>query len=95
MIKTITAIAAAAFIAAIVVVFPGATPAVSANTPDQAGAQQPALKSDRLAVRALGAACSPRAWPYYDRDCLFEGRWHGETRSVRVVTTDRIDTKAR
>ncbi len=95
MIKAITAIAAAAFIAALAIVLPGMTPAVSANTPDRAGTQQPAVKGDRLPVHPLGDACSQRAWPYYDRACLFETRWQGDTRKVRLVTTDRLDPTVR
>ena len=59
--------------------------------------QQLAVKGDRLAIRPVGPACSPRAWPYYDRDCLFESRWQGEGegRKVRFVSTDKIDGQAR
>jgi len=95
MIKIITAVAAAALLAAIVIALPGITPEVSANTPEQAGVQQPAAKGDRQPVHALGAACSPHAWPYFDRDCLFEARWQGRTREVRLVTTDRLDLTTR
>lgn len=95
MIKAITAIAGAAFIAALAIVLPGMTPAVSANTPDAAGVQQPAVKGDRLAVHQLGEACSQRAWPYYDSSCLFEARWQGDARKVRLVTTDRLDPTVR
>ena len=95
MIKLISAVSAAALLAAVVIALPGITPEVSANTPDQAGAQQPAAKGDRQAVHALGAACSPKAWPYFDQDCLFESRWQGDKRAVRVVSTDRLDPKAR
>lgn len=90
MIKTITAIAAAALVAALLIVLPGIAPEVSANTPDRPGTQQMAAKSDRLSVHPAGEACSPRAWPYYDQNCSFEARWSGEKRTVRVVTTDRL-----
>jgi len=95
MIKAITAITAAAFVAALAIILPGMTPAVSADTPPEAGVQQPAVKGDRLPIHPLGEACSQRAWPYYDRSCLFEGRWQGDDRKVRVVTTDRFDPQAR
>jgi len=95
MIKAITAVAAAAFIAALAIVLPGMVPPVSANTPDQAGAQQPAVKGDRLPIHPLGDTCSQRAWPYYDRACLFETRWQGDTRKVRLVTTDRLEPTVR
>jgi hypothetical protein len=95
MIKAITAIAGAAFIAALAIILPGMAPAVSANTPPQAGVQQPAVKGDRLPVHPLGESCSQRAWPYYDRSCLFEARWNGDNRKVRIVSTDRLDATAR
>lgn len=97
MIKLIGALVAAALVATIAVTLPVVAPEVSANTPEQPGAQQPAVKGDRLAIRAVGPACSPQAWPYYDRDCLFESRWHGqgEGRTVRVVSTDKIGGDAR
>jgi predicted small integral membrane protein len=96
MIKAITAIAAAAFIAALAIILPGMTPAVSANTPPEAGVQEPAVKGDRLPIHALGEACSQRAWPYYDSNCLFEARWQGDkARQVRLVTTDRLDPQVR
>jgi hypothetical protein len=95
MIKAITAIAGAAFIAALAIVLPGMAPAVSANTPPEAGVQQPAVKSDRLPIHPLGGACSQRAWPYYDGACLFEARWQGDARKVRLITTDRLDAQGR
>jgi len=97
MIKLIGAVVAAALVATIAVTLPVVAPEVSANTTDQPGAQQLAVKGDRLAIRPVGPACSPRAWPYYDRDCLFESRWQGEGegRKVRFVSTDKIDGQAR
>ena len=100
MIKLVGAVVAAALVATIftiAVTLPVVAPEVSANTTEQPGAQQPAVKGDRLAIRPIGAACSPRAWPYYDRDCLFESRWpgQGEARKVRIVSTDKLDGEPR
>jgi hypothetical protein len=92
MTKTFAAAATAALIAALATILPGMT-AVSANTPDRPGAQEPAAITDRLMTQA--AACTPRAWPYNDRDCTFEARWQGERRAVRLVTTDRLDASGR
>jgi hypothetical protein len=51
-----------------------------------------AAPQDRIEVKAPGAGCSERAWPYYGQDCLvgFQARWNGEPRKVRLVTTDRV-----
>jgi len=50
-----------------------------------------AVKGDRLDIGARGAACSQRAWPYYDSDCLYDGmRAAGEVHKVRLIFTDRL-----
>lgn len=89
--KFLTAVVAATLIAAVLTFVPGVMPSVAASTRDEAVTQQPAAKADRLPLRAIGAACSPRAWPYYERECLFDKfGWANEGRPVRVVTTDRV-----
>ncbi len=95
MIKIVTATAVAALVAAAVVVLPGIAPEVSARVPDQPGVQEALVKADRLGVPSLGNTCIPRAWPYYDRECLFDTRFQGDARKVRVITTDRIETPTR
>ena len=59
-ITAMTSIAVAAAIAFFAVL----PDAVQARTP------QPVTKGDRLDIHPLGAACSQRAWPYYEDACL-------------------------
>jgi hypothetical protein len=83
--RALSAIAAAAFGAAIVLALPGFSPEVEASTP------APVVKSDRIDIQPAATApdCSQQAWPYYDASCL-RGAANGQPRTVRVVTTDRI-----
>jgi hypothetical protein len=84
--KALSAIAAAAFGAALVLALPGFSPEVEASTP------APVVKSDRLDIQPAAAApdCSQQAWPYYGADCLRSTRANAQPRAVRVVTTDRF-----
>jgi hypothetical protein len=85
MYRVLSAIAAAAFGAAVMMALPGFSPQVAAGISD------PAVKADRLDSRPSGPECTQQAWPYYRPDCL---RGHtqasGEARLVRVVSTDRL-----
>ncbi len=81
--KALSAIAAAAFGAALVLALPGFSPEVEARTP------APVVKSDRLDIQPAAAPTCQQAWPYYDASCL-RGTTGGQPRTVRVVTTDRI-----
>ena len=84
MIKS-TYVIAAALIAAAIVSLPNLTLQVQASAP------VPGAKADRLDARPLGSACSQREWPYFETDCLWDARYpHGEARSVRMVSTDRL-----
>ncbi len=58
--KALSAIAAAAFGAALVLALPGFSPEVEARTPP------PVVKSDRLDIQPAAPACDQQAWPYYD-----------------------------
>jgi hypothetical protein len=97
MIKFAITIGAAAMLAGLLTILPAMAPNVEAGTPVTESAapvsEAPvqAAKADRLPV-ATGAACAQRAWPYYDRACLvdLDGRFRGESRKVRLVTTDRL-----
>jgi hypothetical protein len=81
--KTISAIAAAAIGAAVILALPGFSPQVEAGT----GTHSPAVKGDRL----TGAACSQRAWPYYEPQCLRDAKnVRGQARVVRIVSTDKL-----
>ena len=84
--KALSAVAAAAVGAALVLAIPGFSPEVEARTP------APVIKSDRIDVQPVAAAtdCSQQAWPYYDANCLRGARPDNQPRTVRVVTTDRI-----
>ena len=57
MIKTLSAIAVAAFIAAALTVLPGFAPTVEASVPVALA------KGDRLDIRPVGRDCSQQAWP--------------------------------
>ena len=82
MFKTMSALAAAAGVAAAVAFFPSFSK-VEASTP------APTVTGDRLDSREPGAACSQRSWPYYDTGCLRDAnRNGGRARDVRIVSSD-------
>ena len=84
MIKTISAIAIAAFVAAALTVLPGFAPTVEASVP------QPLAKSDRLDIRTVGKDCSQQAWPNFEASCLrVAGTKASPIREARLVTADR------
>ena len=60
MIKALSAIAVAAFIAAALTVLPGFAPQVEASVP------QALAKGDRLDIRTVGKDCSQQAWPNFE-----------------------------
>ena len=64
MLKTASAIAAAAVIAAAIAVMPGFATQVDASTPVAMS------KGDRLDIRPIGKDCSQKAWPYFENGCL-------------------------
>ena len=74
MIKALSAIAAAASIAASFSVLPGFAPQVEASVP------QALAKADRLDIRPIGRDCSQQAWPNFETSCL---RGVGTERTVR------------
>jgi len=84
MYKALSAIAAAAIGAAIVVALPGFSPEVEARTPPAS------VKGDRLDVRPMVRDCTQQAWPYYDANCLRDPSQQGPTRTVRLISTDRV-----
>lgn len=84
MIKALSAVAVAAFIAAAVTVLPGFAPRVEASVP------QPLAKADRLDVRPIGRDCSQQAWPNFEPSCLRNAATKTVTiREARLVTTER------
>jgi hypothetical protein len=83
MIKALSAVAIAAFIAAALTILPGFAPQVEASTP------QPLAKSDRLDVHPVGRNCSERAWPNFEASCLRSAGTTTTIREARLVTADR------
>jgi hypothetical protein len=84
MIKTLSAVAIAAFVAAALTVLPGFAPEVEASVP------QALAKADRLDIHAVGAACSQQAWPNFEASCLrAAGSKTATIREARLVTADR------
>jgi hypothetical protein len=83
MIKTISAVAAAALVAATLSILPGFAPKVEASVP-------PALaKADRLDVHAAGRDCSQQAWPNFEASCLRAAGSRTTIREARLVTGGR------
>jgi len=84
--RGLSAVAAAALGAAIVLALPGFSPEADASTR--------ILKSDRLDYRPIGKACTQQAWPYYEANCLRDRtQIGGQVRPARLVTTDRVAMK--
>ena len=81
MIKALSAVAVAAFVAAALTILPGFAPQVEASTP------QPLAKGDRLDIH--GTSCSEHAWPNFEASCLRRVGSKTEVMEVRLVTADR------
>jgi hypothetical protein len=89
MIKTVSAIAFAAIVAACFVAFPSLSPQVEASSP------VPGAKGDRADVRPLGIDCSQRAWPYFEAACVRDARRPlQQVVEVRMVSADRFSPQA-
>jgi hypothetical protein len=83
MIKTLSAVAIAAFAAAALTVLPGFAPQVEASVP------QALAKADRLDIHAVGTGCSQQAWPNFEASCLRTIGSKTMVRQARLVTADR------
>jgi hypothetical protein len=83
MIKAISAIAVAAFVAAALSVLPGFAPQVEASTPHALA------KADRLDVHPVGRDCSQQAWPNFEASCLRAAGTKTIIRQARLVATER------
>ena len=87
MIKALSAIAIAAFVAAALTVLPGFAPQVEASVP------QALAKGDRLDIRPVGRDCSQQAWPNFEASCLRVAGAKLTSKSIireaRLVTADR------
>ena len=85
MIKTLSAVAIAAFVAAALTVLPGFAPQVEASVP------QALAKADRLDIHAVGTGCSQKAWPNFEASCLRKaGMKVSSVHEARMVTADRV-----
>jgi hypothetical protein len=83
MIKALSAIAAAALVAAALSILPGFAPQVEASVP------QALAKGDRLDIHQVGSNCSQRAWPNFEASCLRGAGSKTMIRQARLVTADR------
>ena len=83
MIKALSAIAVAAFIAAALSILPGFAPQVEASVP------QALAKGDRLDIHSVGRNCSDQAWPNFEATCLRVAGSRIMIRQARLVTADR------
>jgi hypothetical protein len=84
MIKTISAIAAAAaIVAAGLTTLGGFAPQVEASMP------QALNKGDRLDIRPVGPDCSQQTWPNFEASCLRAAGTNTVVRQVRLVTAGR------
>jgi hypothetical protein len=83
MIKTLSAVAIAACVAAALAVLPGFAPAVEASVP------RALAKADRLDIRPIGADCSQQNWPRFEASCLRTAGTKTTVRQARLVTADR------
>ncbi len=81
MIKALSAIAIAAFIAAALTVLPGFAPQVEASV----RAPMALAKADRLDYRPIGKDCSQQAWPNFEPSCLRNAGTKIAPVNVRVV----------
>jgi hypothetical protein len=83
MIKALSAISIAAFVAAAMTVLPGFAPQVEASVP------APLAKGDRLDIHQVGRNCSQQAWPNFEASCLRSAGSKILVREARLVTADR------
>ena len=83
MIKALSAVAIAAFVAAALTILPGFAPKVEASTPHVLA------KGDRLDVHPVGPNCSEHAWPNFEASCLRRTGSNTTVREARLVTANR------
>ena len=83
MIKALSVITIAAFIAAALTILPGFAPKVEASVP------LVLAKGDRLDIHTVGPSCSQKAWPNFEASCLRVAGSKIMIRQARLVTADR------
>jgi hypothetical protein len=85
MIKALSAIAVAAFVAATLTVLPGFAPEVEASVP------RALAKADRLDIHPIGRDCSQQAWPNFEAACLRSAtQKKASIHEARLVTVERM-----
>jgi hypothetical protein len=84
MIKTLSAIAAAACVAAALAILPGFAREVEASVP------RALPKADRLDIRPIGRDCSQQAWPNFEASCLRTAGSKAIVHQARLVTADHM-----
>ena len=82
MIKALSAIAIAAFIAAALTILPGFAPKVEASVNSSIVLK----KADRLDYRPIGKDCSQQAWPNFEASCLRNAGSRTAPTQVRMVS---------
>jgi hypothetical protein len=84
--KSVTAMAAAALLAGLGVLFASIVPEARAETQVESSIHASYAKGDRLPAVEMGAACSSLGWPYYEQACQFDLRRPAhEARAVRII----------
>jgi hypothetical protein len=83
MIKALSVIAIAAFVATALTVLPGFAPQVEASVP------APLAKGDRLDIHQTARNCSQQTWPNIEASCLRDAGSKMMVRGARLVTADR------
>ncbi|MBN8978829.1 MAG: hypothetical protein J0I08_20365 [Rhizobiales bacterium] len=78
MIKALSALTVAAFIAAAVTILPGFAPEVEAGV-----SSAPLAKSDRLDLRS--DTCTQQNWPNFDTSCLRGTSSRGALAPARII----------
>jgi hypothetical protein len=85
MIKAVSAIAIAAFVAIALSALPSFAPQVEVSEPQP----QVLSKGDRLDVHIVGRNCSHQAWPNFEASCLRVVGSKATIHEARLVTADR------
>jgi hypothetical protein len=88
MIKALTAIAAAAAIAAVITFSPGFAPEVEAGQPDVTTERLQVPEQATIQATAIDPTCATQSWPHIDASCLRSSA-HTTIQRARVVSTDR------
>lgn len=83
MIKALSAVTIAAFVAAAMTILPSFAPPVEASVPHALA------KADRLPIRSISSICAGQNWPNIDAACLRSGSSRVAIQPARLVTASR------